>query len=62
MARVTKEHNLAVINPFLAKEWHPTRNRDLSPHDVTPHSDKKVTYLFLPSAEELFILDKKNES
>ena len=33
---------LATINPKLAKEWHPTKNGDLTPFDVTPGSDKKV--------------------
>jgi hypothetical protein len=45
MARVIKEYNPAVINPALAKEWHPTRNRNLIPHDVTTNSDKKVWWL-----------------
>ncbi len=30
------------INPELAKEWHPTRNGDLTPKDVFPSSDKIV--------------------
>tara|TARA_Y100001970_G_scaffold237322_1_gene297695 strand:- start:299 stop:1162 length:864 start_codon:yes stop_codon:yes gene_type:complete len=38
----TKEHNLAVKNPKLAKEWHPTKNRELTPYDVTPNSGRNV--------------------
>ena len=45
MARVTPEYNLAVINPTLAKQWHPNKNRNLTPHDVTPYSDKKVWWI-----------------
>ena len=42
MAKLTKEHNLSVKNPELAKEWHPTRNGDLTPYDVTPNSPRNV--------------------
>jgi very-short-patch-repair endonuclease len=37
-----KGKSLAEINPELAKEWHPTKNDDLTPFDVTQGSDKKV--------------------
>ena len=40
--RASKYNNLAASNPKLAKEWHPTRNGDLTPYDVTPNSGKKV--------------------
>jgi len=33
---------LATLNPELASEWHPTKNGDLTPHNVTPNSQKKV--------------------
>lgn len=33
------DHNLAVDNPSLAAQWHPTKNGKLNPCDVTPHSD-----------------------
>ena len=39
------EYNLQVINPKLAKEWHPTKNRDLTPKDVFPGAHKKVWWL-----------------
>ncbi len=35
------KNNLAVVNPKLAKEWHPTKNGDLTPCDVTAFSNKK---------------------
>lgn len=38
----TKENNLAVLDPELAKEWHPTKNGNLKPKDVTSKSSKKV--------------------
>ena len=40
--RVSKDNNLAVRYPELAKEWHPTKNGDLKPEDVMPGSRKKV--------------------
>lgn len=39
---VVKSNCLATLNPELAKEWHPTKNDELSPHKVTPGSGKKV--------------------
>jgi uncharacterized protein YndB with AHSA1/START domain len=40
--KVAKSNSLAVKNPKLAKEWHPSKNGDLTPFDVTPGSGKKV--------------------
>ena len=33
---------LATLNPELTKQWHPTKNGDLTPFDITPGSAKKV--------------------
>lgn len=43
--RASKENNLSVVNPRLAKEWHPINNIPLTPRDVTPGSSKKVWWL-----------------
>lgn len=40
--KVGKNNNLGVINPELAEEWHPYKNGELTPFDVTPGSNKKV--------------------
>ena len=40
--KTTNSNCLATINPELAKEWHPTKNGDLTPYDVTTGSSKKV--------------------
>lgn len=40
--KVAKSTSIAVLNPQLAKEWHPTRNGNLSPYDVSPGSARKV--------------------
>jgi len=45
MPNATDQYNLSVINPRLAKEWHPTRNGDLTPRNVTPGSGKKVWWI-----------------
>ena len=38
-------HNLAVQFPDIAKEWHPTKNGNLTPKDVTYGSGKKIWWL-----------------
>ena len=38
----TETWNLATVNPELASEWHPDKNGNLSPQDVTPKSNKKT--------------------
>ena len=41
--KVWKDFNdLQTVNPTLAKEWHPTKNKNLTPHDVLAGSCKKV--------------------
>ena len=37
-----KGKSLAILDPELAKQWHPTKNGELTPGDVTPGSNKKV--------------------
>jgi uncharacterized protein len=43
----TKENNLLVLFPDVAKEWHPTKNLDLTPEDFTSKSASKVWWLCL---------------
>ncbi len=40
--RPWSEHNLAVVRPELAREWHPTRNGALTPEALTPWSRRPV--------------------
>jgi hypothetical protein len=40
--KVGKDNNLGVLFPELAKQWHPTKNGNLTPFDVTPSSNRKV--------------------
>lgn len=39
------ENNLAVQNPELAAFWHPTRNGEITPEQVSPHSNKRWWWL-----------------
>ena len=41
----TKENNLLVLFSDVAKEWHPTKNKDLTPSDFTRGSKEKVWWL-----------------
>jgi len=41
-ARVSKTNNLLARNPKLASEWHPTKNGDLKPENVTSGAEQKV--------------------
>jgi hypothetical protein len=44
--RVLKGFNdLAFLNPDLASQWHPTKNKDLTPEMVTVNSGKKVWWI-----------------
>ncbi len=39
---VGSDNNLAVVNRRLARQWHPAKNGNLRPSDVTPGSGRKV--------------------
>ena len=39
---VVRTNDLATLNPEIAMEWHPTKNGELTPNDVTAGSHKKV--------------------
>lgn len=40
--KICKDNCLATVNRRLAKDWHPSKNYDLTPQDVTPGSNKKA--------------------
>ena len=42
MRLASSEYSLAKFYGSLAKEWHPTKNRQLSPHDVAPGTHRRV--------------------
>jgi len=41
----SKDNNLAVLHPSIAKAWHPTQNKALTPYDVVPGSHKRVWWI-----------------
>ena len=43
--RCVPSNSLATVNPQLAAQWHPTKNGQLTPHDVTGRSGKKVWWI-----------------
>jgi very-short-patch-repair endonuclease len=40
--KLVKSNSLGYLNPELAKEWHPSKNGNLTPYDVINGSNKKV--------------------
>lgn len=43
--RINNRNSLATLNPTLAKEWHPTKNGELTPHDVGCGRNKKAWWV-----------------
>lgn len=43
--KVCLDNCLMTINPDLANEWHPTKNGDFTPYDVTAGSNRKVWWM-----------------
>ena len=61
--RASIDNCLQTINPELAKQWHPTKNKDLTPNNVTPSSGKKVWWKCEKGHEwEAFIYNRKKGS
>ena len=56
-------NDLATVNPDMAAEWHPTKNGDLSPEEVTDASGKKVWWLCKNGhAYEMAVYNRKRGS
>ena len=56
-----KENSLAVINPKLALEWHPTKNGHLMPDYVSSFSNKKVWWICEKGHEWEAIISSRNK-
>ena len=44
--KVVNSNCLSTLRPDLAKQWHPTKNGNLKPQDVTQNSNKKRTQVY----------------
>lgn len=58
---IVGENDLLTVNPTLAKEWHPTKNGDLAPYDVTAGSHRKVWWLCEEGHEWQSIIKSRNK-
>lgn len=58
---IVGENDLLIVNPTLAKEWHPTKNGDLAPYDVTAGSHRKVWWLCEEGHEWQSIIKSRNK-
>jgi len=58
-----KDNNLKILYPEIAKEWHPTKNKDLLPEEVIAGTSKKAWWL-CPKGHSYFsqIRHRKNGS
>lgn len=54
-------NDLATVNPVLAAQWHPTRNGELKPYDVTANSGKKVWWVCEKGHEWQATIQHRNE-
>ncbi|WP_307794968.1 zinc-ribbon domain-containing protein [Alkalihalobacillus sp. BA299] len=61
--KASRENNLLIIRPEVAKQWHPTKNDSLTPHDVTPNS-KIVVWWICPKGHEWLeaVVKRKNNN
>ncbi|WP_341320433.1 zinc-ribbon domain-containing protein [Solibacillus sp. FSL H8-0523] len=60
---VHKDYNLNVTNPSLAKEWHPTKNNQLLPDNVSPNANKKVWWICAKKHEwEAYISNRNGKN
>lgn len=42
---ISGENDFSTIYPYIAKQWHPTKNSNIKPTDVLPHSNLKVWWI-----------------
>ena len=43
--KISSDNNLLTRSPKISKEWHPTKNGDLTPFNITFGSGKKVWWI-----------------
>ncbi len=55
------ENDLETLNPALAREWHPTKNGDLTPREVTFGSSKRAWWLCEKGHEWISIISHRSK-
>ena len=60
--KVVKSNSLVSVNPSLAKEWHPTKNGNLTAEKVTSRSSKKVWWKCLKGNDHEWITSISHRS
>jgi len=60
--KVCKDNSLSTINPELSKQWHPTKNGNLTPKNFTSGSDKKVWWVCENNHEWKALIYKRNKN
>ena len=45
MPKLSEKYNLAIVNPKLAKQWHPSKNGAVTPFDIAPNSHDKAWWV-----------------
>jgi len=58
--KLSKSYNLAVVNPSLARQWHPTKNGNLTPKDVTSGISKRVWWICKKGHEWKAVIANRN--
>jgi len=58
---VCADNSLQILHPLLAKEWHPRKNGDLTPSNVTANSGKKVWWLCTKGHEWQATINSRNK-
>ena len=56
-----KENSVAVINPELSAEWHPTKNGNLQPEYVSASSNRKVWWLCKEGHEWQAVINSRKD-
>jgi very-short-patch-repair endonuclease len=57
-----KGKSLAEVNPELAKEWHPTKNGNLTPFHISPGTRAKAWWKCLKGDDHEYFADVKNRA
>ena len=58
---VCEDNCLATVNPELVRQWHPTKNGSLTPHDVTSGSGKKAWWICNENHEWFADVNSRNK-